>query len=297
MSTYFFTALVVALSGALIVFFLGQSFVTRAERKKNKRLLTPYSATSLPNSGSSKTSRDELLGLRFSQWFLRSRYGRWFSVTSTRAGVWHLEDLYRRIWIKVQLALGALIIGFLLFRQGNASGWLSLVLLPLIAFFAPDLLVMSKAEKRIEVITRALPETIDLLTMCVHAGLGFQAGLLRISQTQSNPLSEEISRVLSEMRLGESRSKALLSMSDRLNIEPLRQFVNAVLQVDRLGIPIAKVLEDQSASMRASMREKAREQAQKVPVKILAPIMIFLMPALLIIVLGPAIVTIIRAFS
>ena len=99
------------------------------------------------------------------------------------------------------------------------------------------------------------------------------------------------------MRLGEGRAQAFQRMSERLDIEPLRQFVNSVLQVDRLGIPIAKVLDDQSERIRALRHESAREQAQKVPVKILAPIMLFLMPAVFIIVLGPAAVTVIRSFS
>lgn len=280
-----------------LAFTLARNVLRRRNRKHAKTLLTPYASEGVAHAEPNSSVNASSMSRDFSRWFLRSRYGRWVSVTATRAGLWHREDLYQRIWFKTQLATLAFIAGFLLYRQGNTSGWLSLVLLPIISFFMPDLLLLNKAEKRIEVITRALPETIDLLSMCVHAGLGFQAGLLRISQTRSNPLSEEISRVLSEMRLGESRAKALLSMSDRLNIEALRQFVNSVLQVDRLGIPIAKVLEDQSSSMRANMKEKAREQAQKVPVKILAPIMIFLMPALLIIVLGPAVITIIRAFS
>lgn len=133
--------------------------------------------------------------------------------------------------------------------------------------------------------------------MCVSAGIGFHSGLQRVAASQSNPLSQEFSRVLSEMKLGQGRGAALLSLSDRLGIEPLDQFVNSILQVDRLGVPMNRVLEEQSRRLRVSRQEKAREQAQKLPVKILAPTLIFLMPALLIIVLGPAVVSVIKSFG
>ena len=171
------------------------------------------------------------------------------------------------------------------------------LLLPVLAFFVPDLLLVRKSQARVAQISKSLPETIDLLGMCVSAGIGFQAGMQRVAMTVENPLSQEFSRVLAEMKLGRSRSQAMMEMAERLQIPSLTEFVNSVLQVDRLGVPMAKILEEQSRRMRLVRHEKAREQAQKLPVKILAPIMLFMMPALLIIVLGPAIVSIVRSFG
>jgi tight adherence protein C len=99
------------------------------------------------------------------------------------------------------------------------------------------------------------------------------------------------------MKLGQSRSAALSALSERLQIESLEQFVNSILQVDRLGVPMTRVLEEQSKRLRNQRREKAREQAQKLPIKILAPTMIFMLPSLLIIVLGPAVISILRSFG
>jgi tight adherence protein C len=133
--------------------------------------------------------------------------------------------------------------------------------------------------------------------MCVAAGIGFHSGMQRVAASQDNPLSQEFSRVLAEMKLGQSRSAALSALSERLQIESLEQFVNSILQVDRLGVPMTRVLEEQSKRLRNQRREKAREQAQKLPVKILAPTMIFMLPSLLIIVLGPAVISILRSFG
>jgi tight adherence protein C len=141
-----------------------------------------------------------------------------------------------------------------------------------------------------------LPETIDLLNMTVSAGLGFQAGLDRISRNGNNPLSTEFRRVLAEVRLGDSRSHAFTLMAQRINRPEIWKFTNAITQVEKLGIPITSALKDQATTIRAERREKAREQAQKLPVKILAPIMVFLLPAVLTIVLAPAILSMLRIF-
>jgi tight adherence protein C len=167
-----------------------------------------------------------------------------------------------------------------------------LVLLPILGFIGPDLLLFSRGKERGERIARALPETIDLLNMTVGAGLGFQAGLDRISRSEGNPLSDEFRRVLAEIRLGDSRTHAFSSMAERINRPEIWSFTNAISQVEKLGIPITSALKDQAKMIRAERREKAREIAQKLPVKILAPIMLLLLPSVLVIVLGPAIFTI-----
>ncbi len=227
--------------------------------------------------------------------FLLTSYGRWFNKVCLRSGKWDPKEVAVLVGRKLEFAIAGLIVALLFLQIFNSSPLL-LLLFPIIGFMAPDYLVYSAGEKRAMEIARALPETIDLLNMTVGAGLGFQAGLDRIARADSNPLSDEFRRVLAEIRLGENRARAFTAMAERINRPEIWSFTNSIAQVEKLGIPITKALQDQARSIRSERREKAREKAQKLPVKILAPIMIFLLPAVLVIVLAPAIFTMIKSF-
>lgn len=267
----------------------------RAESGERRQLLESYSQSE--STSTKRTDATASLRARLFPTIIDSRYGAWFKAVATRAGTWRPDQINQALGRKFEFLIAALLFGVLVRNTSHGSSTLYLLVLPVFAFFLPDLLLVNKAKKRVARIEQVLPETIDLLNMCANAGLGFQAGMLRVAESQDNPLAEEFNRVLAEMRIGESRSSALRDLADRINLEPLRQFVNSVLQVDRLGVPVTKVLEDQAIKMRAIRKERAREQAQKVPVKILMPIMLFLLPAMMIIVLGPAIISVVRAFS
>jgi len=285
----------ISLSIASIFFLLIRLILLHSKRKARAKSFAYIDANSKAIEG---FAEDTFLTPTFSftERLLLTRYGKWLQRTSVRAGIWEQNELKDFMVRKIRLALGTFII------TAASVEYLTLpisllIFAPLFAFFFPDLRLLDKAKTRVANIARALPETIDLLNMCVSAGIGFHSGLQRVAASKSNPLSQEFSRVLSEMKLGQGRGAALLSLSDRLGIEPLDQFVNSILQVDRLGVPMNRVLEEQSRRLRVSQQEKAREQAQKLPVKILAPTLIFLMPALLIIVLGPAVVSVIKSFG
>lgn len=285
----------ISLSIASIFFLLIRLILLHSKRKARAKSFAYIDANSKTIEG---FAEDTFLTPTFSftERLLLTRYGKWLQRTSVRAGIWEQSELKALMVRKIRLALGTFII------TAASVEYLTLpisllIFAPLFAFFFPDLRLLDKAKTRVANIARALPETIDLLNMCVSAGIGFHSGLQRVAASQSNPLSQEFSRVLSEMKLGQGRGAALLSLSDRLGIEPLDQFVNSILQVDRLGVPMNRVLEEQSRRLRVSRQEKAREQAQKLPVKILAPTLLFLMPALLIIVLGPAVVSVIKSFG
>jgi tight adherence protein C len=290
--------ILISLLSSFIVWRIGTLVRLRISRRSSQRYLAQFDHETSNNSSPQK-EKEKIAGflIQARSSLLNTPYGKWLQELSVKAGRWEESDLALLTSRKFQSLSLALIFLFFLSRVGATPKPLFALLLLTLAFFFPDLSLYRRSTARIKEIEDALPETIELLSMCVHAGLGFQAGMQRVAQTRSNPLSEEFNRVLAEMRIGEGRSQAFSRMSDRLAIEPLRQFVNAVLQVDRLGVPIAKVLDDQSERIRSIRRESAREQAQKVPVKILAPIMLFLMPAVFIIVLGPAVITIIRSFS
>jgi tight adherence protein C len=297
MTSFTSISLSIAVTVTLLSYALARILLRIRSRQNNRRFIASLAPTQPRRTDGLPLDADASFRFRLIERFQDSHYGKWFKYVAIRSGTWDENRVLTLIGRKGELALGLFILGIFLNQQYPGSALLFLFLLPAISFFLPDIFLYNRTIKRLAEIEQALPETIDLLSMCVNAGLGFQAGMLRVAQTKSNPLSDEFNRVLTEMRLGESRSSAFLRLADRLGIEPLRQFVNAVLQVDRLGVPIAKVLDDQAESMRNLRRESAREQAQKIPVKILAPIMIFLLPALLIIVLGPAVITIIGAFA
>lgn len=159
-------------------------------------------------------------------------------------------------------------------------------------FFLPDILLYNAGTKRQEKIRRALPDALDMLTVCVEAGLGFDAALAQVARNTTGPLAAEFSRVLQEIQIGKSRSQALRAMTNRTTVPELRVFVSALVQAGELGIAIADVLREQAKEMRLRRRQRAEEQAQKVPVKILFPLVFCLFPSMFIVIIGPGVISI-----
>ena len=159
-----------------------------------------------------------------------------------------------------------------------------------IGFFAPDLLVLHLAQQRQEEIRRTLPDILDTLVVTVEAGLGFEAAVAQVVRNGRGPMVGEFARVLHEMQIGRPRVDALREMAARTSIPELKAFASAVVQATTLGIPIAKVLRQQSAEMRIRRRQRAEELAQKVPVKILFPMILCIFPALFVVVIGPGVI-------
>lgn len=161
-----------------------------------------------------------------------------------------------------------------------------------IGFFTPNLMLHQKAQQREHQLSQELPDAIDLLTICVESGLGFDAALQQVARNTEGPLSEELSRMLREMQIGSSRADALRALAERSGLSELRSFVSAMVQADAFGIPIGHVLRVQSGEMRVKRRQRAEEMAQKVPVKITVPLIFCILPCLFLAVLGPAAITI-----
>jgi tight adherence protein C len=162
-------------------------------------------------------------------------------------------------------------------------------------FFLPDLLLYNTGVKRQEEIVNALPDALDMLTVCVEAGLSFDGALAQVARNTRGPLAEEFARTLQEMQIGLSRNDALRGMVARTTVVELRSFVSALVQAGELGIPVARVLREQASEMRVRRRQRAEERAQKVPVKIMFPLITCLFPALLVVVLGPGVISIAKA--
>lgn len=164
-----------------------------------------------------------------------------------------------------------------------------------VGFFLPDVLLYNAGLKRQAKLQLALPDALDMLTVCVEAGLGFDGALAQVARNTDGPLAAEFARVLQEMQIGKSRSQALRALADRTTVPEARAFVSSLVQASDLGIPIARVLREQAKEMRVRRRQRAEGKAQQVPVKITFPLILCIFPALLVIVLGPGAIHIAQA--
>ncbi len=159
----------------------------------------------------------------------------------------------------------------------------------------PLVLVYDLAVRRQEQLRRDLPDVLDLLTLSVEAGQGFDGALALVAARMTGPLAGEIARALQEMQMGMRRADAIRGLGTRTKVIELRAFCTAVVQAGDLGIPIAKVLREEAEEMRLKRRQYADEQARKVPVKIVVPLVLLLLPAIFIVVLGPGAIRIIQS--
>ena len=164
-------------------------------------------------------------------------------------------------------------------------------------FFLPDVLLRNAGEKRQVEILNGLPDALDMLTVCVEAGLGFDSALARVALNLEGPMAAECARVLQEMQFGMSRTEALRALVNRTDVSELRTFVSSLIQSSELGISIAVVLREQAKEMRIRRRQRAEEKAQKLPVKILLPLITCLLPAMFVVILGPAIINIVHTLG
>ena len=171
------------------------------------------------------------------------------------------------------------------------------ILAALVGFFFPYVLISKKAEARQETIRRALPDFLDLLLVSVEAGLGFDMALKRVSQQMPGPLSDEVRAALEEIRMGGSRERALRGIAIRCGVNELRSFISAVIQSEQLGSNIASTLRVQAEYMRMKRRQRAEEMAMKAPVKLIFPLVLFILPALFVVILGPAVIRIFGFFA
>ena len=161
----------------------------------------------------------------------------------------------------------------------------------------PDALLDNRGRLRQEEIQHALPDTIDLLTITVEAGLGFDAALDRVARSTDGALGEELRRTVRDMSLGRPRSEALRAWADRVNLPELRSLVSALVQAERFGITMGDVLRSQSDELRERRRQRAEEHAQKMPVKLLLPLIFLILPSMFIVLLGPGVIDLLEALG
>jgi tight adherence protein C len=209
-------------------------------------------------------------------------------------------DVSRVIGTKV---LGAGVLGVLALVWALSDGRSLLAVLVIAAgaasfgYVLPNVLLHNTGQKREALMQRQLPDSMDLLTISVEAGLGFDAAVHRVAQQTTGPLSQELNRLIQEMQLGVGRTEAMRAMAERTTLPDLRSFCLAMVQADQLGVPVGKVLRIQSREMRVKRRQRAEEKAMKVPVRITVPLVLFILPCLFIVVLGPAGMSIAKVFA
>ncbi len=200
--------------------------------------------------------------------------------------------------VLVQKFAGALVVGSLAFfyflKNPGILGIVFIVIGTVGGYVIPEMRVSSRAEERQDAVRTSLADAIDQLAVTVRAGLSVDSALIRVSETLRGPLAEELSRVVQDIQFGVSRSDALRALAERMDISELKYFVRALIQADSLGIPVSTILTNQAVEMRMRRRLRSEEKAMKLPVKILAPTLLCILPALMIIVLGPAVIQLMR---
>jgi tight adherence protein C len=159
-------------------------------------------------------------------------------------------------------------------------------------FYLPQIMLSRKITQRQKEIRKAMPDALDLLTICVEAGLGFDAALSKVAEKWETELSLAFARVIREVQLGKVRREALKDMADRLGIAEMTSFVAAIIQSEQLGVSMAKVLRIQSDQMRLKRRQRAEEEAHKAPIKMIIPMALLIFPTIIIIILTPAVIQI-----
>jgi tight adherence protein C len=243
-----------------------------AEQSASERLVRPF------------VRRFSQLGRRLTPLGTPARLQRRLDLAGN-PGLWSVE---RILAAKAGgLAVGAAF-GLLMLTSGRVLIGLAWLLgASVVGFWLPDVFLYNAGLKRQEALRRSTPDALDMLTVCVEAGLGFDAGLAQVARNTDGPIAGEFARLLREMQIGKTRVLAFQDLAARTTVPELQIFVSALVQSDKLGIPLAGVLREQSTEMRLKRRQRAEEMAQKVPVKILFPLLLCIFPALFVVLIGP----------
>ena len=198
---------------------------------------------------------------------------------------------------KAGIAISGLLIGALF---GMSSGVLGTLMFALgfgaLGFIAPDFFLSSKARSRKDRIRSELPDALDILAVSVEAGLGFDGACAKLTEHMDGPLAQEFGLTLGEMQIGEGRQEALKKMADRVSVPEVATFTRAIIQADQLGISLGRILRVQAADTRLRRQAAAEEKAMKAPIKMLFPTVLFIFPAMFMVILGPAFMNLSKLF-
>jgi len=297
------TAAAAAASVAFVIFVVGSSVSKRAEVRRALHSLEGYEPE--PRNTRKRETAGTLaervvapFGRGVLSLALRSTpvgYMRTVKRKVVQAGGPPGHEVDRVLVLKVLGAASGVAWVPLVYMALGLDGFLALMAVGFLwasSFLGPDLALDRKIERRRHEIALRLPDMLDLLVISVEAGLGFEQAVDRTATAIPGPLSEEFRRMLQETRIGATRADALRALDERTQVPDLRSFILAMLQADAFGIAVARILRSQGDEMRSRKRQAAEEQAQRAPVKMLFPLVFLIFPAIFVVVLGPALMSI-----
>ncbi|MFL5971274.1 MAG: type II secretion system F family protein [Gaiellaceae bacterium] len=293
---------VACLAGA--VFLAGEvATLPSRERSRSMRRATTYGFVRIASPLDKQRLRErafEPLRETFAKWVLKVNPRTSMEAISLRllgAGLGRRLSPTGFLAAKGFLAVGGALMGVLIVSAtGSGLGLLFMGALGVGGFIAPDYFVSLKAKGRREKIRADLPDALDLLAVSVEAGLGFDGAIAKLTEHMEGPLAEEFGLTLGEMRIGESRADALKRMSERVDAPELSSFTRAIIQADQLGTSLGRILRVQAADTRMRRQAAAEERAMKAPIKMLFPTVLFIFPAMFLIILGPAFLNLDKIF-
>ena len=296
------------LSLALIVWAILTQLEERDSVRKTLRQLDDYEVENVRDQELLIPLKDRLVGpvvemlSRFGGRLNPPDYVESVRRKHTQAGISSPDAVERFLALRLMgfVFIPVFLVVMLVFNPLNVSGFVKWGLIGLGVFVGatgPASTLKKKIDERQTAIQRALPDILDLLVISVEAGLGFEQALDRVIASVPGELSDEFARVLGETRAGANRADALRSMDARCDTAEVRSFVLAMIQADTFGVSIGRVLRSQADEMRIKRRQRAQESAQKAPVKMMLPMVFCIYPALFVVVLGPAMINIVKNFG
>jgi tight adherence protein C len=241
------------------------------------------------------------LGDRLARWTLKLHPKTTIEGVSVRllaAGLGRKISPTTFLAFKSALALGGLAVGALFGGAAAGPGGVLFAAIALagIGFIAPDFVVSGKARSRKDRIRAELPDALDLMAVSVEAGMGFDGAISKLTEHMQGPLADEFALTLGEIRIGESRQDALKKLADRTSTPELSSFVRSIIQADQLGISLGRILRVQATDSRLKRQAAAEEKAMKAPIKMLFPTVLFIFPAMFLVILGPAFLNLSKIF-
>jgi tight adherence protein C len=237
------------------------------------------------------------IALRFTPQNALQQTAKKLEMAGNPSGVEPIIFFISRIMVGLGLGIGLFIV-FSIAPEMSPFSLRNLAIMAgfmLLGFYIPDLLLSSRIRRRQDEVRKSMPDALDLLTICVEAGLGFDAAMKKVNEKWDNELSLSFGRALQEMQLGKLRREALRAMADRLGVSEMSSFVAAIIQSEQLGVSMAKVLRIQSDDMRVKRRQRAEQEAQKAPIKMLFPMALLIFPTIMMLLLGPAALILLRS--
>jgi tight adherence protein C len=294
---------ILCLAGA--AFLVGEAVALPArERRSSVRRAATYGRVRASLGNRQQPFRERVLvplGERLAAWTLKLHPKVSVEGVAARllaAGLGRTISPTTFLALKSALALGGLFLGAVFGGAATGAGGVLFFSLALggIGFIGPDFVVSAKARSRNEQLRAELPDALDLMAVSVEAGLGFDGALTKLTEHMHGPLAEEFALTLSEIRIGETRHDALKKLSERTGTPELSSFVRSIIQADQLGISLGRILRVQATDSRLKRQAAAEEKAMKAPIKMLFPTVLFIFPAMFLVILGPAFLNLSKLF-